>query len=552
MKKKYKALIKMGVFILLIGCNKPTIQNEDEGRMSFTVSVLEGKKVMDDYRLKWLEEKFNVNIEIKTLNWGDNIKKTRLWLSAGDIPDVMWYDLSPNGIGRNELIEAVEGGLLQAVPYRSYPHLSKLYEKMNDIKRILIDDEVYYWTSLRTMPREYYPFAGEFAQSVKGQFVEGQSVQGLATENKYFHSVGWIYRRDWAEALGLAKENNIYTIDEFRNLMKAFKEQDPANNGKGNTLGATFVRYGFPDSFALWGGFDYGRFVYQKTDAGRYTWIMALPEMRETMRQAKLFYDEAVWKDQIVMTGLYDGRDKFAAGLSGAYHGNTTLSRSAVLIKGLKARNPSINIIDAIQMLFVSNDEGRVFQIEPYLDYWGGWSLNADLSKAKVNRFMEIMDFLASKEGKRFILYGIPNQDYAMSGDEVKVLWEKDETGIFKRPFISSGSRFFNFAVLTERYEPLLLGIHPLVKMLNLQQKKVYELEKRGILIDPDKQLLDIKATMKVESKPLPDLKKTTITFITDLFSNQDIKDFDMLYDEFLEKNRANAKKLIDEVHNHL
>lgn len=529
-------MILIQALVLFIACDTSSTQTqdiEDDGHMSFTVSVLEGQKVMDDYRLQWLEEKFNVSINIKVLSWGDNVQKTRLWLSAGDIPDVMWYNLSPNGIGRHELIEAVEGGLFQAIPYQSYPHLSKLYKTMSDIKRILIDDEVYYWTSLRTMPRAYYPFAS-------------------STENKNFHSVGWIYRRDWAEALGLAKKDNIYTISEFRNLMKAFKDKDPGNNGEGNTLGATFVRYGFPDSFALWGGFDYGRFVYQKTAAGKYAWVMALPEMRETIRQAKLFYDEAVWKDQAIMTSVYDGRDKFAAGLSGAYHGNTTLSRSAVLIKGLKARNPDITITDAIQMLFVSNEEGKVFQIETYLDYWGGWSLNADLSKEKVQRFMEMMDFLASEEGKQFILYGIPKQDYEMNNDEVKVLWKHDEAGVVKRPFVSSGSRFFNFAVLTERYEPLLPGIHPLVKSLNLQQKKVYELQKKGILIEPDKRLMDIEAAMNEEAKPLPDLKRTTLTFITDLFTNQHIKNFDKLYDEFLEKNRDDAQILLDEVHAHL
>ena len=48
-------------------------------------------------------------------------------------------------------------------------------------------------------------------------------------------NMGFGYRADWAEKLGMRKENDIYTWDEFMDLMQAFIEQDPGGNGAGNT-----------------------------------------------------------------------------------------------------------------------------------------------------------------------------------------------------------------------------------------------------------------------------------------------------------------------------
>ncbi|NIK75263.1 putative aldouronate transport system substrate-binding protein [Paenibacillus castaneae] len=67
---------------------------------------------------------------------------------------------------------------------------------------------------------------------------------------------GVYYRKDWLDKVGLPVPE---TIDDFYNMLKAFKEQDPDNNGKADTYGMVLVKWtgqwssGF-DNIKLWFG----------------------------------------------------------------------------------------------------------------------------------------------------------------------------------------------------------------------------------------------------------------------------------------------------------
>ena len=57
------------------------------------------------------------------------------------------------------------------------------------------------------------------------------------------------HRRDWAQAVGMYKEGDAYTWDEVKAMIKAVQEQDPGNNGAGNTIGITSETWAFPGVF---------------------------------------------------------------------------------------------------------------------------------------------------------------------------------------------------------------------------------------------------------------------------------------------------------------
>jgi putative aldouronate transport system substrate-binding protein len=67
---------------------------------------------------------------------------------------------------------------------------------------------------------------------------------------------GLVYRKDWLEAVGLPAPK---TIDDFYNMLKAFKEKDPDKNGKADTYGMVMAKWtgqwasGF-DTIKLWFG----------------------------------------------------------------------------------------------------------------------------------------------------------------------------------------------------------------------------------------------------------------------------------------------------------
>ncbi|WP_159887156.1 extracellular solute-binding protein [Paenibacillus puerhi] len=67
---------------------------------------------------------------------------------------------------------------------------------------------------------------------------------------------GIVFRKDWLEAVGMQTPK---TIDDFYNMLKAFKEKDPDKNGKADTYGMVLVKWtgqwasGF-DTIKLWFG----------------------------------------------------------------------------------------------------------------------------------------------------------------------------------------------------------------------------------------------------------------------------------------------------------
>ena len=65
---------------------------------------------------------------------------------------------------------------------------------------------------------------------------------------------GLIYRKDWADNLGLSAPK---TVDEFYEMARAFSEDDPDGNGKNDTIGLTDrsdLIFGVFKTIASWHG----------------------------------------------------------------------------------------------------------------------------------------------------------------------------------------------------------------------------------------------------------------------------------------------------------
>ncbi len=118
------------------------------------------------------------------------------------------------------------------------------------------------------------------------------------------------YRKDWLEAVGLQKPE---TIDDFYNMLKAFKEQDPDKNGKDDTYGMVLVKWtgqwasGF-DIMKLWFGApnkwgESGGQLVPEHETPEY--LAALKFMKKLydeklINQDFAIYDSAKWNDPVV------------------------------------------------------------------------------------------------------------------------------------------------------------------------------------------------------------------------------------------------------------
>ena len=71
----------------------------------------------------YFQEKFNVEMELIPMTVNERHEKARLWVSSGDMPDLMWMDLDESMFA--EYANWVSQGMFQAYPAMavSYTHL---------------------------------------------------------------------------------------------------------------------------------------------------------------------------------------------------------------------------------------------------------------------------------------------------------------------------------------------------------------------------------------------------------------------------------------------
>lgn len=164
-----------------------------------------------------LEELTNTNIHFEWVPNASYTDKFNITLASGKLPDIIYV----GDVKASSFVNAARSGAFWEVgPYlKDYPNLSQANPVI--LNNSAIDGKNYGIYRGRALGRN-----------------------------------GVVFRKDWLEKLGLETPQ---TVDEFYNMLKAFKEQDPDGNGKDDTYGMVMVKWtggwasGF-DAMKLWFG----------------------------------------------------------------------------------------------------------------------------------------------------------------------------------------------------------------------------------------------------------------------------------------------------------
>lgn len=384
--------------------------------ITFTMSAIDAEKAgknadgSNAKNLQWLEQKFNFDIKFQALTWNNYIDQTRLWLTAGTAPDLIMLDVAPTRY--SEFTQWVSDGLFKSYPDLSkYPNLQKRMDAMVTGKEFIVDNKLYAWPA----------------------YIDNQ-------QNNYETIDGYLYRKDWAQAVGLDKTDGIFTQDEWTNLVKTVVQQDPGKNGAGKTIGMlTEGTYQFPLYF---GANNISPYLqrYVKDSSGKWVWGPTLPESLQAVKQIKQWYDDGlIWKDQILGKG--DTGKRFETGLAFAcVEQNLTVAGLDTTVTDFKKAFPNTDPSKALGFALVKGDNGK-FTVYQNSDQWSQTAMNASMDETKVNRWCEILDYLVSDEGYYFRALGIPGQDWTMGSDNKPVVkWPTDsKTGLQTSPYDMSG-----------------------------------------------------------------------------------------------------------------
>ncbi|MDR2514435.1 MAG: extracellular solute-binding protein [Christensenellaceae bacterium] len=366
--------------------------------LTLTANVRNAEVQGADALWDYFAEKFNVTIELIPMSFNERHEKARIWVSSGDMPDLLWMDLDEKMFA--EYANWVRQGMFKAYPAdiaEKYPNIGTEYGLEVNVgdELMTIDGALYAHPAIRGNP-EY-------------DFMSGMS---------------WVYRRDWAKAVGLYKEGDLYTWDEFVALNEAFVKQDPGGNGPGKTIGMGTEIFYFPHAFGIYqtsAEFGYGSFSPKD---GKYVWTTARHETLEGLKIAKDLYDRGIiWPDNPLGQAP---DDQFKAGLMGSDFNNFDQGRLDSCRKALQENFPEIDPFEAMDYAFVVGPDGTLWCKQSQC-YWGAVCMSAKLSDEKAARWLTMLDWMLSDEGKYFRMYGIPGKDYSIENGSLTCLWPQSE-----------------------------------------------------------------------------------------------------------------------------
>lgn len=272
--------------IVLAGCNSESASGTDSGEDATsdetpTITImtkLHTAEVPSDKIKELVEEKTGVNLEIEWVPDNNYADKLSTAFATGTFP--MAVTMGSDQVG--EFTEAIRDGQFWEIgPYLDeFENLSKLNEeKLNNTK---VDGKIYSLYQGRPFSRQ-----------------------------------GMIYRKDWADNLGLSAPE---TVEEFFDMAKAFSENDPDGNGKDDTIGVTDrgdLEYGLFKTLASWFGTPNN---WGEKDGELLPEFM-FDEYMETMNFVKELRENGYMNQDFPVTSKEDQQAMFKNGTAGIYVG---------------------------------------------------------------------------------------------------------------------------------------------------------------------------------------------------------------------------------------
>jgi len=269
------------------------------------------------------------------------------------------------------------------------------------------------------------PYADQL-EGVKSLVGEDALTKGMIGDTLYaiprtpdplYHTY-WI-RTDWLENLGLEMPT---TLDELREVLVAFREQDPDGNGVKDTYGLTgqslatfapiFGAFGVTAPASAWGT---GSADALYLEDGQLVNSLSDPNMAEALAYIRqLIADDLVDPEWPANPGLRH-QEKAFQGVVGVVYAHWAHMARANFIQQYKAINP-----DA-EWAQLAPPTGPGGQSDGPWDI-GAVTLTALSSRlkddpAKVQKIVDLFNYISTQPGLNLVQYGIEGQHYNMEGE---------------------------------------------------------------------------------------------------------------------------------------
>lgn len=345
-----------------------------------------------------IQDKLKLKITAIPLSWDNDVEQIKLFAATSEMPDVVATYTADDPA---RFYSWIDQGVTRAIPdelIAKYPNLQKVFED-SPVANAIKDIKGEY----RYIPRP---------SSKSNLYVANQ--QAI------------YYRKDWLKNVGIDKVPE--TMDEFYQMLVAFKDKDPNQNGVADTFGFSASKMLPLATFFPSFGIDPDSWV--KNDEGK--WVPGyISELNiEPLKYFQKMYRDGLLDPEFSIAGYKQVIQKVTSGTFGAMVRNADVHWLNKTIRDMFGEaNPDVaNPLDVLGVMGpLKKDASSEAKWPMFLDA-GGSEISSGVDDAKLDRILELYEYLLSDEGKTLMRYGVENEHYKMNAGKIE-LTNDPETG---------------------------------------------------------------------------------------------------------------------------
>jgi len=372
-----------------------------------SVQVRGGVDYNDCIMSHHFRDPFNITWDMVSLTWDNWAEMLRIWISAGDMPDMATWDYQ-----HGEAVTFARDGLVRRMPdnwKQRWPHTAAAVESS-------------------TLGPAIEEMMGGTYFLPKPIFAANKPVDPLVGHQMV------TLRRDWLEAVG-AEIKFTYTVSELIDIARAFQEHDP--DGLGSALvPMSFHRYSAARDIV---GRQFAHFnTFYLGEDGTYQWGPANPAVLEGLRLYQTAVREGLTHpDFFLWRGDEDIQHFRTLGVAGMMLNSGMASIQQDVWADL--RSIGLDPHEVFHAAVVLGEDG-MFHEREVINFWTTLIFSPDLPEADFERIMYLVDYVATEESQLTIRMGFEGVD-----------WERDGQGGFNMLIPED-------VIITDKYP----SIHPL------------------------------------------------------------------------------------------
>ena len=401
-------------FAGFVGCGS----KQDEGTITIRNLYFENWSAQEgDPYIQFMQNKFGIKFKTSTYSFEDWNTQVNSSVLGGQVPDVFQANVTSYNFEKFYTYWA-KGEVTKALPsdLSNWPNLKKMIESVADLDYLKYNGKLYGIPVLRNLN---------------------------TSSEASFAPFTYMYRRDVAKNLGVYQEDDIYTWEQFEALLAAFKVEFAKTGGY--ALGDS--EWGYPSVLNF---YKTAPHCFAELEDGTIVNNYYTDEYQAGLAKAKQFVDNRWYYLGQVQVAEQQNQVKkqYTSKKLGVFYENLSLANYLQIRDAFVKADPGISdeaLNDCTAIMKVKGPDGK-YALEGQEQWFSMVFLNYDISEAKMNKILDIFDWLLSEEGTMMALYGIEGQDYEIlgansvnydieyKGQKIKLLssgnlWEKSGKG---------------------------------------------------------------------------------------------------------------------------